>query len=46
MNTSQNRNDYDDDFSRKTTFQQIRETIDSIRPGKRDYSEYDTRPSR
>jgi len=29
-----------DDFNRKNPFQQIKETIDNIRPGKRDYSEY------
>ncbi|XP_012560638.1 clathrin interactor 1 isoform X2 [Hydra vulgaris] len=46
MNTSQSRIEYDDDFNRKTTFQQIKDTIESIRPGKRDYSEYNTKPSR
>lgn len=35
-----------DDFRQRSRFQQIKETIDNIRPGKRDYSEYNTPTSR
>lgn len=43
------RSSYDDDFGRfpsagKTTFQQFKETLDNIRPGKRDYSEFNRPP--
>lgn len=44
-----NRSSYDDGLGRfsatgKTTFQQFKETLDNIRPGKRDYSEFNRPP--